>query len=226
MLKLIAGPICNFSAKVRLAISEKGLTVETEEVPYTLQQGYFPKHPDVLAISPTGSVPVLVTDGLALYDSTVIIEYLEDRYPEPALYPRPAELRARCRQLEAEADELLWPRVRALRNAVSAQDVAVITTGRRDVQAFYLRLERQLPEHGYLCGEFSAADIATWILVHLSAGIDAAPDDACPKTARWYRLVSERPAFERLIAQRRAALQRLGAQPDPGRAAPICSTRA
>jgi len=214
-LKLIAGPICTFSAKVRLAISEKGLAAEIEEVPYSLKQGYSPKHPEVLAISPKGSVPVLVTDGLALYDSTVIIEYLEDRYPEPALYPRHAELRARCRQLEAEADELLWPMVRALRTAVSARDGAGIAAARHDVQDFYLRLERQLPEHGYLCGEFSAADIAMWILVHLLEGVDAAPDDTCPTTARWYRLVSERAAFERLIAQRRAALQRLGALPIP-----------
>ena len=40
------------------------------------------------ALNPKGEVPVLVDGDLVLYDSTVILEYLEDRNPEPALYPR------------------------------------------------------------------------------------------------------------------------------------------
>jgi glutathione S-transferase len=228
MMKLLAGPVCNFSAKVRLAIFEKGLAVETEEVPYSLKQGYSPKHPLVLAISPKGSVPVLLADDLAIYDSTVILEYLEDRYPQPALYPEEPGQRARCRQLEAEADEMLWPLVRALRGALASDDPAAIAAARRDVHDFYRRLDTGLKDGPFLCGVFSAADIATWILVHLLEGLDCGPDDGTPLTQRWYQRVTERPAFMRLIEQRRANLQRLGALPSPAApasesAAPFCT---
>jgi glutathione S-transferase len=49
-------------------------------------------------------VPTLVADGLVLYDSTVILEWLEERHPEPPLLPCGADARARARLLEDEGD--------------------------------------------------------------------------------------------------------------------------
>ncbi len=60
-------------------------------VPFTQTKGYAPKHPDVIAANPKHQVPVLVDDDLTLYDSTVIIEYLDDKYPNPPLLPRGAK---------------------------------------------------------------------------------------------------------------------------------------
>ena len=53
----------------------------------------------------------MVDGDLSLFDSTLILEYLEDQHPAPPLYPRDAAERARCRQLEAAADEILFPHV-------------------------------------------------------------------------------------------------------------------
>ena len=83
-------------------------------VPFTQTKGYSPKHEAVLAANPKGQVPVLVDGDVTLYDSTVILEYLEDAYPEPQLYPHDAKARALCRQLELEADEVLLAPVRTL----------------------------------------------------------------------------------------------------------------
>src|SRR5438046_5525030 len=110
-MKLYSGPLSLFTGKVRVALDEKGLAHEIVSVPFSRTRGYQPKHPDVLATNPKGQVPVLVDGALALYDSTIILEYLEDRYTSPPLYPKDVVARARCRQAEAAADEILLPLV-------------------------------------------------------------------------------------------------------------------
>ena len=110
-MKLYSGPLSLFTAKVRIALEEKNIPCERIEVPFSRAAGYTPKHPDVLAINPKAQVPVLVDGDLEIYDSTIILEYLEDLHPEPRLYPRDVKERARCRLLEAAADEVLFPHV-------------------------------------------------------------------------------------------------------------------
>ena len=57
-------------------------------MPFTQSTGYAPKHPEVLRIHPLAKVPVLVDGDVEPFDSTLILEYLDDAYPEPALYPQ------------------------------------------------------------------------------------------------------------------------------------------
>ncbi len=110
-MKLYSGPLSMFSRKVEIALHEKGLPFERELVPFSQAKGYAPKHPAVLAANPKGQVPVLIDGDLTLFDSTLIIEYLEDAYPTPPLFPWGARERARCRLLELTADEILVPQV-------------------------------------------------------------------------------------------------------------------
>ena len=81
-MKLYSGPVSLFTAKVRVALAEKGLAYERVEVGWTIANRYRPHHPDVVALNPKREVPILVDGGVTLYDSTVIFEYLEDRYPD------------------------------------------------------------------------------------------------------------------------------------------------
>ncbi len=113
-MKLYSGPLSLFSRKVEIALREKDIPFERIEVPFSQTRGYHPRHPDVLAANPKGQVPVLVDGDLTLYDSTLIIEYLEDAYPEPALLPRAPADRARCRLLDLFADEIMLTPLRAL----------------------------------------------------------------------------------------------------------------
>ena len=82
-MKLYSGPLSLFSRKVEIALREKGLPFERLVVAFSQESGYRPKDPDVLAVNPKGQVPVLVDGELSLYDSTIILEYLEDAYRVP-----------------------------------------------------------------------------------------------------------------------------------------------
>src|SRR6185436_16184609 len=84
-MKIYSGPLSMFGAKVEIAAHEKGIAFELEMVPFDYALGYSPRHPEVLRINPKRQVPVLVDGALELFDSTQIFEYLEDRWPEPAL---------------------------------------------------------------------------------------------------------------------------------------------
>src|SRR5690349_9616112 len=106
-MRLYSGPLSLFSRKVEIALYEKGLPFEQILVPFSQTRGYSPKHPDVLAANPKGQVPVFLDGDLTLYDSTVVLEYLEDSYPEPPLFPKAADQRARCRLLDLFADEIM-----------------------------------------------------------------------------------------------------------------------
>lgn len=92
MLTLCGSPISNYYNKVKLALLEKGVPFE-EEPAYPSQKEEFLKE------SSMGKVPFLRTERGILTESQVLTEYIEDIYPEPALYPQDIFERARCREL-------------------------------------------------------------------------------------------------------------------------------
>ena len=113
-MKLYSGPLSLFAKKIEIALAEKGLTFERVLAPFTQTKGYVPKLPEIIAANPKVQVPVLIDGDVTLYDSTVILEYLEDAYPEPPLYPHTPAARARCRQLELYGDEVMLVPLQAL----------------------------------------------------------------------------------------------------------------
>ena len=80
-LACYSDPADHYSHRVRLVLAEKGVTVQVIDVdPARLP-------PKLVEVNPYGSVPTLVDRDLALYESTVVMEYLEERYPHPPLLP-------------------------------------------------------------------------------------------------------------------------------------------
>jgi glutathione S-transferase len=168
----------------------------------------------VISANPKGQVPVLVDGGLTLYDSTVIIEYLEDKYPSPALFPREPNARARCRLLELEADEVLFVPVRALmfrseppgpdtirrqeqeRAAAKAEDVLLER---------YTALAAKLGSQDYFCGTFSVADIATFMTIHHGLRLGAPPLLDHQNLSAWHSRLAKRPSFAAVITEVAAA---------------------
>src|SRR5262245_32439704 len=102
-MQLITHALSPYSAKVRTARREKGIGFEDEKLPIT-RAGIARKPEKLLAANPRGQVPVLFDGEVALHDSTVILEYLEERQPRPALLPKGAAERARARLLEDDSD--------------------------------------------------------------------------------------------------------------------------
>ena len=99
MLKLIASLTSPFVRKVRIALAEKKIEYQIHEV-----SPWAPGNP-VHAFSPLGKVPVLVLDdGMQLFDSRVIVEYLDTVSPVSRLIPEPSRQRIVVRRWEALAD--------------------------------------------------------------------------------------------------------------------------
>jgi len=211
---LYSAPLSLFSRKVEIALYEKALPFERVMVPFTQASGYAPKHPMVLASNPKGQVPVLVDGPLTLFDSTVILEYLEDAYPTPPLYPAGAAERARCRLIELTADEILLPPLRALMHRTSPRDPDPERQRAREAEAergeaallgLYERLQEQLGGRNYFCGAFSVADIGVFMAVLWSLRLKGPPLDRHPDLAGWYARVGSRPSASRVAAEIAAA---------------------
>ena len=220
-MKLYSGPLSLFTAKVRIALAEKGLDCERVEVGWSLADRYEPHHPDVVALNPKRQVPVLVDGDVVVYDSTLILEYLEDRHPEPPLYPRAAAGRARCRQLEQAADEILFPAVWDLIDEVfypnqeDEPNSQRVEDARAAIVAFHAELDKNLADRAYLCGDFSVADIANYIFLNAAATMGTNPADAASPHTRlrsWFERTGKRPTVERETQAMLAFLQQTMSQ--------------
>jgi glutathione S-transferase len=214
MLTLYDDVFSPYARKVRIVLYEKGVPFERVRALHGDCN-----RTDFLHVNPRAEVPALVDGDFSLYDSTIICEYLEDRYPEPSIYPRDPRLRAECRLLEDLADTQL--------DAASFA-VAIVELGRReshatlhatagrDLERLYGELEQRLGHGPFLCGDFSLADIA--IAPHLmAAGFLGFPIDPAkqPALMRWMERVQERPAVVRDNADVMETLQRLQAEEQP-----------
>jgi len=80
-MTLFSDPTCQFSHRVRIVLAEKGVTVEIENTETDCVTD------EILEANPYGTLPTLVDRDLALYKSTVIMEYLDERFPHPPLLP-------------------------------------------------------------------------------------------------------------------------------------------
>ena len=100
-MKLIDAPRCPYCARVRIALAEKRLEYECVEVDLSDRPAWV-----VELNPPRGAVPVL-DDGFTLPESEVIMEYLEERYPERPLLPEDRTARAQARLLVHRFDASL-----------------------------------------------------------------------------------------------------------------------
>lgn len=214
-MELWSGTLSVFSAKVRIAAAEKGVPLQIRELTWTRAAGWGEKPAGLLAVSPRGEVPVLVDGDLAVFDSTVINEYLEDCCPEQALLPADPRDRARCRMWEELADDVLARTLPVLVSEVylkpggEGRDEAAVAVARATVQGHYQRLNDALADAGYLCGAFSLADIANFLAVAFCQSMGAGIGEGHVALGAWFQRVLQRPAvkaeFDAILAASAAA---------------------
>jgi glutathione S-transferase len=161
MIKLYDFPQSPYCQKVRLVLAEKDLSFDKVFVDLIKNEQ---KSPDFLRLNPYGKVPVLVDEGEAVYDSTVINEYLEDEYPHPPLMPADSGERARVRMFEDFADNSFTAQggllAAELRKPPEQSDQDRIQRYRTDLIRVLEFLDRQLEGKEYIAGDFSLADLA------------------------------------------------------------------
>jgi glutathione S-transferase len=172
---------CPYCARVRIVLAEKGLEYEVVAVDLDDRPAW------IYEKNPLGRVPVLEEDGFVLPESAVIDEYLEERYPEPPLWPADPGERALGRLLVHRFEELSRPYYALRRGEEGASE-------RLDAQLASLAalLERQ----PFLTGhEFGLADVAyvPWILrARDRMGVSLEP---FPALADWVERLAERPSI-------------------------------
>jgi glutathione S-transferase len=172
---------CPYCARVRIVLAEKGLEYEVVAVDLDDRPAW------IYEKNPLGKVPVLEEDAFVLAESAVINEYLEERWPEPALWPADPGERALGRLLVHRFDELSRPYYAVRRGDEGARE-------RLDAQlaALAALLERQ----PFLTGrEFGLADVAyvPWILrARERMDVSLAP---FPAVAAWVERLRERSSI-------------------------------
>jgi len=152
MITLYDAPRCPYCARVRIVLAEKGVEYETVEVDLDDRPAW------IYEKNPLGRVPVLEEDAFVLPESAVIDEYLEERYPEPELWPADAGERAFGRLLVFRFDQLSKPYYALRRGDDGAAE---------RLDAELAKLNAALAARPFLSGrEFGLADVAyvPWLL--------------------------------------------------------------
>jgi glutathione S-transferase len=180
MLTLYDADRCPYCARARIVLAEKGLPYETVVVDLDDRPAW------IYEKNPLGKVPVLEDGEFILPESVVINEYLEERYPEPPLWPADPAERAAGRLLVHRFDELSRPYYALRRGDEDA---------RPQLEAQLGHLDSLLAGRRLLTGsEFGLADAAylPWILrAESMLGVDL---DTTPALADWVARSRERPS--------------------------------
>lgn len=224
---VVGNYVSPYVRKVLACLALKGIAYEIDPItPFYGDEAFE-------ALSPLRRIPVLIDGDLAMSDSSVICQYLEERFPAPALLPADLAARAQARWLEEFADSRLgdvfiWRMFYPLTVGPAVwgergDPEAVARNRETDAPTVLAYLERQVPADGYLFGEIGLADVSLAAFFR-NAGFVRFEIDAgrWPKTAAFIARVLDHPAladlrpFESIclktpIAGHREALRAAGA---------------
>ncbi|MEE8311954.1 MAG: glutathione S-transferase family protein [Candidatus Binatia bacterium] len=199
-VKLYEHPLSPYAQKCKIALYEKGIDfdAETPDLLSTREPSA-----DFAATNPRVEVPTLVDGTAAVFDSTIILEYIEDRWPEPALLPASPRDRARVRMIEdvcdTQYDAVNWGMMELLIFKRAEGDVAGRILARAAEQTAGLQawLERQLGERPWFNGDaFGWGDLSVVPYVNASLLFGQAPKEGSP-LAEWHARANERPSVAR-----------------------------
>ncbi|HVY48086.1 MAG TPA: glutathione S-transferase family protein [Minicystis sp.] len=152
-LYLLAG--CPFAHRVAISLREKGLAFE----PVFFERGKRPA--ELEALGPLAKSPTLFDGELKVFDSNTVLEYLEDRYPEPALLPRDAASRAEVRMLEVRLAAELGPSLGTA--AHGGGDAQKVEEARRSFVAALGPWDARLAGRAFLAGDaLTLADLVLY----------------------------------------------------------------
>lgn len=196
-MKLLSAPASPYSRKVRIVLAEKRIDCDIERVDVQPQDNPVTPH------NPLGKIPtLLLDDGTAIYDSRVIVEFLDNMTANSRLIPQDNRERIAVRRWEALADGVLdaglLVRYESLRPA-GEQSAAWSAKQAARIRRGLAQMESELGARAWCQSErYTLADIALgccvgWLGFRKPAGIDWRAD--CPGLARHYDKLMERPAF-------------------------------
>ncbi|MEW6314075.1 MAG: glutathione S-transferase N-terminal domain-containing protein [Pseudomonadota bacterium] len=186
MMTLYSGTTCPFSHRCRFVLYEKGMDFNIIDV----DMHHLPE--DIAVMNPYGKVPILVERDLVLYESNIINEYIDDRFPHPQLMPADPVMRARARLFLFRFEKEIFTYVEQIESG--SQKLA--EKARLMVRDNLTQIAPVFARNSYMLGEeFSMLDVAIapllWRLDHYGIQL---PKQAAPLLKYSERLFS-RPAF-------------------------------
>lgn len=186
MMTLYSTITCPYSHRCRIVLHEKDMDFQVIDVDPNN------KSEDIAVMSPYGKAPVLVERDLALYESNIINEYIDDRFPHPQLMPADPVMRARARLLLFRFEQELFCHI----DAFDGTDQKVIDKARAVIADNLAMISPIFDKQKFMLGdEFSMLDVAIapllWRLEHYGIRL---PKQAAPLLKYSERLFS-RPLF-------------------------------
>jgi RNA polymerase-associated protein len=190
MMVLYSGTTCPFSQRCRLVLFEKGMDFEIRDV------DLFNKPEDISVMNPYGQVPILVERDLVLYESNIINEYIDERFPHPQLMPADPLMRARARLMLFNFEKELFIHVHTLENEKTKTADKSHEKARAEIRDRLTTLAPLFLKNKYMLGdEFSMLDVALapllWRLDHY--GIELSKTAA--PLMKYAERIFSRPAY-------------------------------
>ncbi len=188
------------SDRVKVALQEKGLPYERVTLNLAKKDQ---KRPEFLKLNPYGKVPVIDDDGQILFESCIINEYLDEKYPNPPLMPKDPYLRGRGRVLVDYAlnyaHEPYWALRGEMLKLEAERNAAVVDEKRQSLRELLRYLEDALADKNYFLGEFSLADIAIVPRFLRMETYVALPAPTLPRLGDWLKRVKDRPSVRAIL---------------------------
>ena len=192
-----ASPNCQ---RVKVVLAEKKLPFEA--IPVDLKQKE-QKKPDFLKLNPYGKVPVIIDGATVLYESLIINEYLEEKYPDPPLMPREPARRAKIRILIDYGMNHLDPPYQKIRlesmKDKQERNQETIESAKRELRNLLQRLDGEIGDQPYLAGDFSLLDAALIPRFLRMEGIGVLPDASLPGLGKWLQRMKDRPSVRAIM---------------------------
>ncbi len=186
--------------RVKIVLYEKGLSCEIVRLDLKKMDQ---KKPEYLKLNPYGKVPVIDDDGRVLFESCIINEYLDERYPNPPLMPKDPYLRGRGRILVDYALNYTHEPYWALRGEMLKKDsdrnMLVMEEGRQTLRSLLIYLEEALGDKAYFSGDLSLTDIDVLPRFLRMESYGAVPTPSLPRLTAWLQRMKERPSVKAIL---------------------------
>ena len=196
MISLYQRTDCPFCWKVRIALCDLGIDFETVDLQLGERPGY------LIANSPTRTVPMLVDDDLVIWESAVILDYLNKRYGNGRLFPDEASAETRVRLLHTYSDKVVGGCLKDIvfekRSKTERDwDVALLREAEGKWHGCQRWLEAHIGDGEYFGDDLSAADCALAARFGVAEAYGAGVTKLFPRLLRWYAAVTARDSWEK-----------------------------
>ncbi len=191
MIELYYAAPSIYGRKVLAVLDEKNLDYTIKNIAWGDN-----KKEEYLKLNPNGEFPTMTDDGETIYESTAIIEYLNDEYPEPALLPEASAERARVRIVSAYCDLHFYKAVikcvlkKRANEEITEELIAGVAEGVK-------RLDTYLGKQEYIAGKFSLADCTVMAGLASLEGLAIADKvGITPKLRQYWDRLKRRPGYK------------------------------